>query len=171
MRQPEFKLHEALITNVNVRREKHGKEGKLGIDISLALKTGNGALDMFEKGLKESLFRKAAKGEQLDLVEGTDGLVALKFPNLQPLKLEGEYAGYEVYIDGLLDGTPQTSLIDVKLKDFVITPIEGGSVGLQFKAQLPADGDELSAVVDAWMNEGVRLTLVPPKEQELQQAA
>lgn len=166
MKRPAFDKHEATITNVNVRREKHGKEGKLGLDISLALQTSNAALDMFEKGLKESLFRKAAKGEQLDLVEGQEGLVALKFPTLQPLKLEGDYTGYEVYIDGLLEGTEAIPLVDVKLKDFVITPIEGGSVGLQFKAQLPATGDELSDIVGAWMNEGIRLTLVPTDQQE-----
>jgi hypothetical protein len=171
MRKPSFEKHEATINNVNVHREKHGKEGKLGIDISFHLQTGNGALDMLEKGLKESLFRKASKGEQLDLVEGSDGLVALKFPTLQPLKLEGEFLGYEVYIDGLLEGTEQISLIDVKLKDFVIAPIEGGSVGLSFKAQLPATGEELGQIVDAWMNKGIRLTLVPTEQQEEQKAA
>lgn len=166
MKRPAFDKHEAKITNVNVRREKHGNEGKLGIDISLSLQTSNAALDMFEKGLKESLFRKAAKGEQMDLVDGADGLVALKFPALQPLKLEGDYTGYEVTIDGLLDGTDPVPLVDVKLKDFVITPIEGGSVGLAFKAQLPATGEELGEIVDAWMNEGIRLTLTPTEQQE-----
>ena len=171
MKQPHFDQHEATITNVNVRREKHGKEGKLGLDISFALQTTNKALDMFEPGLRASLFRKAGKGEQLDLVEGTDGLVALKFPTLQPLKLEGDYTGYEVYIDGLLEGTEQVVLVDVKLKDFVIDPIEGGSVALAFKAQLPASTEELSQIVDSWMNEGVRVSLIPGEKQEEQQAA
>jgi len=171
MHQPQFDKHEAVISNVNLRREKHGKEGKTGIDISIQLKASNSALDMLEKGLKESLFRKAAKGEQLDLVDGENALVALKFPTLQPLKFEGEYSGYEMLIDGLLDGTEQIALIDVKLKDFTISPIEGGSVGLAFKAQLQIEPDELPDIVDAWNNEGIRLSLIPGAQQEERKAA
>jgi hypothetical protein len=160
--------HEANITNVNVRREKHGKEGKLGLDISLALQTSNGTLDHLQKGLKEALYKKADKGQQMDLVEGANGLVALKFPHLEPIKLDIEYTGFEVLIHGNLDATEtETALIDVKLKDFTIKPIEGGSAQISFKAQLQADLDELSEVVDWWMVESIRLTLTPPKAQQL----
>lgn len=159
--------HEANITNVNVRREKHGKEGKLGLDISLIVQTGNGTLDLLQKGLKEALYTKAAKGQQLDLVAGENGLVALKFPHMEPVKLDLEFTGFEVIIQGNLDGSAETSLIDVKLKDFTIKPIEGGSAAISFKAQLQADLEELAEVVDWWMNESVRLTLTPPKQQQL----
>jgi hypothetical protein len=158
--------HEASITNVNVRREKHGKEGKLGLDISLSLQTGNATLDLIQKGLKEALYKKADKGQQMDLVEGANGLVALKFPHLEPIKLDIEYTGFEVILHGNLDATEgETPLVDVKLKDFTIKPIEGGSALITFKAQLQADLDELSEVVDWWMVESVRLTLTPPKNQ------
>lgn len=158
--------HEAKIAHVSIRREKHGKEGKLGIDITLAIQTQNVTLDMLQKGLKEALFRKAAKGEQLDAFEGSEGLVALKFPMLEPIKIDLEYTGYEVILQGNLDAPEgETSLIDVKLKDFTIKPIEGGSAQITFKAQLQADLEELSEVFDWWMVESVRLTLTPPKNQ------
>lgn len=158
--------HEASITNVNVRREKHGKEGKLGLDISFAVQTGNATLDLLQKGLRKALYKKAEKGQQMDLVEGSDGLVALAFPHLEPIKLDIEYSGFEVLIHGNLDTTDtETALVDVKLKDFEIKPIEGGSAQIKFKAQLQADLDELSEVVDWWMVESVRLTLTPPKAQ------
>lgn len=160
--------HEASITNVNVRREKHGKEGKLGLDISLAMQTGNGTLDLLQAGLKEALYKRADAGQQMDIIEGADGLVALKFPHLEPIKLDLEYSGFEVIIHGNLDATAgETLLIDVKLKDFTIKPIEGGSAQITFKAQLQADLEELSEVVDWWMVESIRLTLTPPKAQQL----
>lgn len=158
--------HEASITNVNVRREKHGKEGKLGLDISLSLQTTNTTLDMLQNGLKEALYKRADAGQQMDIIEGADGLVALKFPHLEPIKLDLEYSGFEVILHGNLDATEgETPLIDVKLKDFTIKPIEGGSAQITFKAQLQADPEELSEVVDWWMVESVRLTLTPPKNQ------
>lgn len=158
--------HEAKITHVSIRREKHGKEGKLGLDISLAILTQSATLDMLQKGLKSALFRKAVKDEQIDAFEAQDGLVALKFPQLEPIKLDLEYSGFEVILHGNLDATEgQTPLIDVKLKDFTIKPIEGGSAQITFKAQLQADLEELSEVVDWWMVESVRLTLTPPNRQ------
>lgn len=159
--------HEAAITNVNVRREKHGKEGKLGLDISFAVSTGNATLDTLQKGLKEALYTKAGQGQQMDLVQGADGLVALKFPHLEPLKLDTEYTGFEVEIGGKLEASEgkETLLVDVRLKDFTVKPIEGGSAQITFKAQLQADLEELSEVVDWWMVEGVVLTLTPPKNQ------
>lgn len=168
----QFDKHEATVSHVSIRREKHGREGKLGLDISLAVQTGNGSLDMLQKGLKEALYRKATKGEQLDLVEGSDGLVALKFPQLEPLKLDIDFTGYEVELHGNLDtNIDPTVLVDVKLKDFTVKPIEGGSAQITFKAQLQAEPDELSEVVDWWMNESIRLTLTPPSKQPDQAAA
>ena len=158
--------HEAKITHASIRREKHGKEGKLGLDISFQILTQSATLDMLQKGLKAALFRKAVKDEQIDAFEAQDGLVALKFPHLEPIKLDLEYSGFEVILHGNLDATEgETPLIDVKLKDFTIKPIEGGSAQITFKAQLQADLDELSEVVDWWMVESVRLTLTPPQNQ------
>lgn len=162
----QLEKHEASISNVNVRREKHGKEGKLGLDISLAMQTSNTTLDMLQKGLKEALYKKAGKDQQMDLVEGANGLVALKFPNLEPIKLDIEQTGVELVIDGNLDATDNaTALVDVKLKDFTIKPIEGGSAQITFKAQLQADLEELSEVVDWWMVESIRLSITPPSKQ------
>ena len=53
--------HDAKIGKVNPRREKHGKEGKPGFDISFSILTPNTTLDGLQKGLKEALYRKAAK--------------------------------------------------------------------------------------------------------------
>lgn len=156
--------HDARISHVSIRREKHGKEGKLGMDISIAIQTVNTTLDMLQSGLRKALFKKAEKGQQMDIIAGADALVALAFPQMEPVKLDIEISGCEVTLEGNLDATEEyTTLVDVKLKDFTIKPIEGGSAMVSFKAQLQADLDELSEVVDWWMIESIRLTVVPPK--------
>lgn len=157
--------HEAKITNINLRAEKHGSERKLGVDISLKLQAGNGSLDGLEKGLRQSLFRKAQKGEQIDLIEGADGLVAVKHPCLGSIPINGEYTGYEVDIDGMLEATETLPLVDVKLKNFVIDALEGGSVVISFKAQALVDLDEIAELADAFIRETVRVTLTPPTAQ------
>jgi hypothetical protein len=166
--------HDAKIGSVNPRREKHGKEGKPGFDIKFSILTPNTTLDGLQKGLKEALYRKVAKGEQLDAFEGVDDLVALRFPLMEPVKLDIELAGYEVYLRGSLEATKETALIDVKLDGFTIKAIEGGSAGIEFSAHIPTSEivvEELGEVIEWWMVQSVKLTLVPPTEQELQQAA
>ena len=125
-----------------------------------------GAFRAFSYGsLYPTLRRMQADG--LIQEQGADGLVALKFPHLEPLKLDIEYTGFEVEIGGKLEASDgkETLLVDVRLKDFSVKPIEGGSAQITFKAQLQADLEELSEVVDWWMVEGVVLTLTPPKNQ------
>lgn len=162
--------HEAKISNVNLRAEKHGGERKLGVDISIKLQAGNEVLDGLEKGLRQSLFRKAAKGEQLDAFADKEGLVAVKHPCLGSLPINGEYAQYEIDIDGMLEGTDTLPLIDVKLKGFVIEALEGGSVAVAFKVQAQVDSEELAELADALIRETILLTLRPPSAQALSAA-
>jgi hypothetical protein len=157
--------HEAKISNVNLRAEKHGGERKLGVDISIKMHAGNEILDGMQKGLKESLYRKAAKGEQLDAFAAKDGLVAVRHPCLGALPINVEYSDYELDIDGMLEGTETIVLIDVKLKSFSIEAKEGGSVEIFFKVQARVDQEELGELADAYIRETVRITLKPPQAQ------
>ncbi len=168
-----LEAHEVDITNVNLRKEKHGSERKLGVDITIAVKGPNSILDDVEKGLRQSLFRTAKKGEQLDMVEGADGLVAVKHPCLSPIRLEGKFTGYELQIDHQIEGTTTEPLIlvDVTLKDITVDPIEGGSVTLTFKLQAAVEPDELTEIGEFYTHSAVRLTLTPPTAQEQQEAA
>jgi hypothetical protein len=160
--------HEARITSVNPRREKHGKEGKPGFDIKFTIHTANTTLDCLQKGLKEALYRKVQKGEQLDAFTGAGDLVAPRFPNMEPVKLDIELEGFEIAITGGLEASPTTDLIDVKLDGFTIDPIEGGSAKIDFSAHVPTSEsviDELAECIDWWMYDKVIVTLVPPSEQ------
>lgn len=160
--------HEAKITSVNPRREKHGKEGKPGFDVKFSIQTSNATLDCLQKGLKEALYRKAQKGEQLDAFQGASDLVALRFPQMEPVKLDIELTGYEINITGGLESSPTTTLVDVTIDGFTIKPIEGGSATIDFSGHVPTSEDvidELAECIDWWMYEKVVLSLTPPNEQ------
>lgn len=156
--------HESSMTNLNSRIERHGDSRELAVDLKFETKASNTVLDSLEKGLKESLFRKPGKGEQQELIEGNQ-LVAVKHTCLEPLRLSHEFAGYELTIEGALGVADPIDLVDVKLKKFVITPMEGGSVGVSFTASANVDSGELADLSEALIREDVRLTLTPPSKQ------
>lgn len=157
--------HSASVANLNVRKERHGDESQLAVDVKLETQASNEILDSLDKGLREALFRKPGKGEQQALPIDGNNLTAVKFPSLEPVKLTHEYAGYEVEIDGDLEATEAIVLVDAKIKKLAIAPIEGGSVGLTFTVSAEADANDVADLADALIREGVRLTLRPPTRQ------
>ncbi len=169
----QLNAHEASISNVNQRIERHGDERALAVDIKFHLSTANTVLDAFDKGLREALFRKPGKGEQQDLPINDNPLTAVKFPALEAQRLAHEFTGYELQIDGLLDIGDPIILMDVKLRKFVADPKEGGSVELSFTASANVDASELTEIGEALIREDVRLTVTPPSKQadELPKAA
>ena len=154
--------HEASISNLNTRIERHGEDRELSVDIKFALNVGNYALDMIEPGLRESLFKPASKGQQLSLTEGADALVAVRHPCLEPVSLSHKFPGYEVRIAGMLEASDELFLVDVELKKFVLKPIEGGSVAVTLTASANVDADELRDLGEALIREDVLLSLTPP---------
>lgn len=155
--------HEASIADVNQRIERHGDERELAADVKFKTSIANADLEYIEKGLREALFRKPGKGEQQDLPITENPLSAVKFPSLEPLKLSHEFTGYEVVIDGLLEGIEPIVLADVKVKKFVLDPKEGGSVAVTFTASANVSSDELAELSEALIREDVLPTLQPPK--------
>lgn len=165
--------HEVDVTNVNLRKEKHGSERKLGVDITVAVRAPNTMLDQVEKGLRQSLFRAARKGEQLDMVEGADDLVAVKHPMISPIRMEQKITGYELLIEHQVEGSAMDPLVlvDVTLKDITVEPIEGGSVELTLKLQAGVEPDELTEIGEYYTHTAVRMTLTAPKAEAQQPPA
>ncbi len=158
----------AKIASFNPRAEKHGEDNKLAADIKVQMSIGNGVLDQFHPDLRAALYRKAGPGEQQDLIDGENGLVAVKFPRIGALRWDEEFPGYEVTIHSLLGLVEPQELVDVTLKKFAFEPIEGGSVALTFSIVFHPDKSEAGALC-ALIQEEVELTLVPPKAQAQQQ--
>lgn len=156
---------ESSVKNLNVRSERHGDERVLAVDVKLETKVSNTILDSIDPDLRKGLFRKPGKNEQQELPTIGTELTAVKFPYIEPLKLNHEFEGYELELAGLLDGIEPVFLVDVKLKKLTVAPLEGGSVTLTLTASANVDADELSQLADAFVREDVRVSLVPPKKQ------
>lgn len=159
MQSLEVDMHHA-----SMRKEKHGKDRKLGIDITVKVKTSNTILDEIEKGLVPVFFRKAKKDEQLDLEKGGDALVVVKHPSLTNIPYGNDFPGYEAEIVSKHEGGDVDSLFlsDVTLKDISWNNIEGGSVDLTFKLQAGVEPEDLAVVGELYTHKGVLLTLTPP---------
>lgn len=164
--------HPSSISNLNVRRERHGDEHQLAVDVKFEAQAGNEILDNLEKGLREALFRKPGKGEQQALPIDGNPLTAVKFPSLAPVSLSHEFTGYEVEIDGELEGSDSVFLVDAKIKKITAAPLEGGSVTLTFTASAEVDADDVAELAQRFVLGSTRLTLTPPAQQdELEEAA
>lgn len=165
----ELKEHPASIANVNNRIQRHGEERQLAADIKFNLSAPNNILDAFDPSLRKDLFRKPGRGEQQSLPQIGEALTEVKHTCLEPLKLNHEFTGYELQIDGHLDGTEPIVLVDVKLKKFVATPREGGSVDLSFTASAEIDSSEAAELTEAFLREDIRLSLSRREKAEQQQ--
>lgn len=161
-----FELNDATakVANFNPRAERHGDENKLAGDLKLVVCVANGVLDYFQKGLRQSLYRKAAQGEQQGLIEGGDGLTAVKFPKLGAIPWDEEYPGYDLVIAGGLGLTEPLVISDVTLKKISFEPLEGGSLQMTFSAVFHPTKSEAGALCELIKND-VQLTLVSPLNQ------
>ncbi|WP_312252749.1 hypothetical protein [Stenotrophomonas sp.] len=161
-----FELNDATakVANYNPRAEKHGDENKMAGDLKLLATTGSAVLDFFNKDLRKTLYRKPNQGEQQDLIEGSDGLTAVKFPRLGALQWDEEYPGYHLVIGSGLGLSEPMVLKDVTLKRFRFEALDGGSVSVGLSALFhptPEQAGQLCALIQ----EDVQITLIPPTKQ------
>jgi hypothetical protein len=154
----------AKVSNFNPRAEKHGEENKLAGDLKLVVITSSSVLDFFNKELRKALYRKPLQGEQQDLIEGNDGLTAIKFPRLGALPWDEEYPGYELVIGGGMGLVEPMALNGVSLKRFRFEPLDGGSLQVTFSALFHPTPEQAGALC-ALIQEDVQLTLIPPTKQ------
>ena len=175
MAMPNFALtkKEARITNINLRVEHHGDENKRGVDLTIATRAENMILDSFDRGLKETFFRKPGKGEQPDLPNISENkLTQVAYSYLSEQKLPHTFEGYEMELAGLLDHIEPVFLADVSLKKFEFKALEGGFLELKFTVSASdITSEELVELDAAQLRGAVRITLKRPDEQEQKQAA
>lgn len=136
-----FHLAEATkhtLTNMNVRSETHGKEHITAVDLKFMAAMPGSVLNLFDAGLQETFYTRNVDGQ----------LAKLRHQKFLPLGWEQEYTGRAITLDYGLgdDGTEQLDfgdgrtsnlqLIGVKLAKFKFTPQEGGTVILEYRAQI-----------------------------------
>jgi hypothetical protein len=154
--------HNASMSHLQIRIERHGDDRKLAADIKLSMNVHGTVLDDLERGLHESLFRKPGSGEQQDLIDPAS-LTAVKFPHIQPLVLSHKFTGYEASIGFGDEEDVELFLADVEIKKITVQPLEGGSVEMTLTASANIDSDDVAELAILLVAENVALTLTPPK--------
>ncbi len=130
------------VTNVNPRREKHGKTNVGAIDVSMEITAPNTWLDEL-KGpeLRAALYKPATDDDEvtqpdLDGVAPASDTPLLRLDGLQPIGLDDELTGYTVTFDlGMGRKESVVELFLAKLNKFQITPLQGGSVRVHWRVQ------------------------------------
>ena len=157
--------HDAVLANLNLRKENHGDEKKAAADLKFTLAAPNTLLDSIDKALRPAFFRKPGKGEQQALPIDGNNLVALNLPLLGEQKIATEYEAYEVEIASLLGHIEPLFFADAKVKKIAWLPIEGGSISMSFTVSVQIDEDDDAPLLAAWRRGEAKLSLVPPKQQ------
>ena len=157
-----LKQHNASLSNLNIRIERHGDERQLAADLKISLSVPGVTLNDIESGLHASMFSAPGSGDQPDLLD-PNSLTAVKFPQMEPVRLKHAFPGYEVEIgDG--DNEP-TFLADAELKKITFRPKEGGSVDLSFTISAEIESDDVAELSALLVREDVVLSITPPKRQ------
>lgn len=158
--------HDAVLANLNLRKENHGDEKKAAADLKFQLAAPNTLLDRIDKALRPAFFRKPGKGEQQALPIDGNNLVALNLPLLGEQKIGTEYEAYEVEISSLLGHIEPLFFADAKVKKIAWLPIEGGSISMSLTVSVQIDEEDDAPLLAAWRRGEAKLSLVPPKEQK-----
>lgn len=157
---------EAKIASFNPRAEKHGEENVPSGDLKVEITTHSSVLDHFDKALRKLLYRKPSSGEQSDLPLGdSDGLTQRKFKHLAPIKWDEDFPGYRLSIDSGLGIKDPLELDDVELSGFVFEALDGGSVGITFRASFHPEPEQ-AGLLCSMIQETVEITLIPPDAEE-----
>ena len=133
------------LKNAQSRPEHHGDALVLAMDLRLVLTGNNRILDMLSPALRESLFTLqppsvAADDDQAEMELPVSERPFIAMGKLRyPVKWEVEFTGYTLRLDYGLGGASDCVVSLCVLKNFSITPIEGGSVEIEFTASSSAD--------------------------------
>lgn len=152
MLQLEFTKVTATLENINLRTEKNGPDKVPAADLKFSVATSADVLAHFSPTLKSFLFNE--KGPR-DLADG----MPLRDSHLVfPLARDEEMTGADVEIEfGVVS---DMGFGDVKVNQFRITPMEGGSVVLGMRVQCKPTPDQVAKLY-TMQEQGVTLTLKP----------
>lgn len=157
----ELQAEPVKLAHINIRTEKHGEEDVQAVDVKFERVGANTMLDDIAPGLRTALYREGEAGDQADAFNGTDGLVALRFPSIEmPLKLDGDYPGYSLEIDTGM-GLQETLKLKGVFKKNRVTALAGGSCTHEFTVSTHPTAEQVGRLYEAAGNE-CTLTLSAP---------
>lgn len=157
MKKLQFEPIEVFVKNINLRREKHGEENKMAVDINLRATVPPAILDSLVYGLDKSFESILFSGSEH---QKTSGLNTLQF--------DTQFSSYIIELNySQLDQDRALRFTNVKLGKFSATPQNGGFVELCFQVQLNPQSDELEWLVDGYEHEIWMMECIGPMQGDL----
>ncbi|NDZ11530.1 hypothetical protein C7T35_01215 [Variovorax sp. WS11] len=126
--------------------ENHGDEERIALDLRVIWTTNNRNLNLIKKGLREAFFcdlRAQQQGDQEEMDLPVDELPNVRFPDLDyPIKIKDfQLMGARVEVAYGIDDASAVVMQLCKAHKFEFTPIEGGSVLIEYSISSSADID------------------------------
>ena len=157
MKKLHFEPTEAFVKNINLRREKHGEENKIAVDINLRAIVPPAILDSLVYGLDKSFESILFSGSEQ---KKTSGLNTINF--------DTQFSSYIVSFNySMLDDGKALRFTNVKIGKFSATAQNGGLAELCFQIQLNPASDELEWLVDGYEHQTWLVECIGPMQGDL----
>lgn len=160
----EFVAQPVKLNKVSTPMENHGQELKLGVVLTCQAVLPNTILKAFGTGLLESMYRKPTEEERADLATDPDSLCMIKHPRMGPFSWDYESEGYTAVVDHGLGGESNLKLVDCKVREIEITPMEGAVVQIKFNINCHPDPKDVGALA-AKQKQDINMQLNGPAPQ------
>jgi hypothetical protein len=165
------KFTTVLVKSVNIRAEVHGKEKVPAADIGFRLTCSNQVLSMFDGGLLFGLYKPAIDGNEdepeLDGVEPVSERPMLRCPSIaMPIDLSREYVGRDIVIDYGMGGSSNLNLNTCTIGAFKVDAKEGGTVDIDFRAQVSHLDPETLGALGCLVKHDVLMTLMSSPQSD-----
>lgn len=156
-----FELSKTVVTlsSVNPRTELHGDDHVQAADLFFEIDSSNDLLSMFHPSLRSCLFSKDDVAGESDMFPDPNALTVYRFPKLEKFKWDQEYKRCELTVHYGVSGVSDIHLTDVQIDRFVITPKQGGTVTIRFRAKTKPDEASLGRLC-SWIRSKTKITLV-----------
>lgn len=160
----ELSQSKANLVNVNVRRELHGEEPKVAVDLKIEITSSNDILSEFHASLKSALY-KQADGDQADLMPDANHLPTARFPDLAPIRWDWSGIGYDATVHYGVSGKDDVLLPGIAIDKFKFDCQDGGSVTMTFRIVCHPEPKQIGQL-SSLLGHEISLSLTAPSANE-----
>lgn len=153
---------EMKLLNVSFRIEKHGDNDVLGASFKLQLTGPNTMLDKPFPGLRKAIYTAVEGQEVLPGMEESTPKLRSKLVSLYTLNQK--YEGWTVSIDYGIDSDDPIVMSEVKLDNFTILAMEGGTIQLTMRAGTNDIDPEESGQLLSKMKQNILVKIKAPEK-------
>lgn len=154
------------LTKTTPRKEIHGEDHVQAISLRLRWETTNDSLAKLHPNLKAMLFFRSEPEEAQSQIDGVPEII----PNLRcpvvalPLKVEGEFSGYQLTIEHGIDDSTVLQLYLCEMSKYQVDAKEGGTAIIEWSlASNKEVTPELVGALCALEGEEITCELVAPE--------